>query len=203
MKMAVSFSLHALFVTFFLTALGLASCPDISSVLPGKVFARNSPAYNASVSSYFFLGQRLSPIYIVAPTTAEEVAEIVKAVSPCANCQLAVRSGGHSPNAGFSNTDHGFTIDLRGLDDIALQSPDSDVLSVGTGSLWIDVYKFIEPLNRTVVGSRVASVGAGGFISGGWSAYDEDPCYMGTFCSLLQAEYHSSPQSTDFPATMF
>ncbi|KAH8889145.1 FAD-binding domain-containing protein [Thozetella sp. PMI_491] len=143
-----------------------ASCTTLSSLLPGKVFFPDSTAYNASISSYFFLSQHQSPTCIVTPTSAEEVAKIVKAIGAKETGQVAVRSGGHSPNPGFSNTDHGFTVALRGLDQIAQKKGSAHVISVGTGALWIDVYKFLQPLNRTVVGSRVASVGVGGFITG-------------------------------------
>lgn len=119
------------------------------------------------MSSYFFLGQRQSPARIVAPGTAEDVAEIIKDIGSQAPYQVALRSGGHSPNTGFSNTDHGVTIDLRGLNKITSQGGTSDVVSVGTGATWIDVYRPLEDLNRTAVGARVASVGVGGFITGG------------------------------------
>lgn len=102
----------------------------------------------------------------MAPGTTDEVAGIFKAVGPRAAYQVALRSGGHSPNPGFSSTDHGFTIDLRGLDKIALHGRASDLVSVGTGALWADVYKALEAVNRTAVGARVASVGVGGFITG-------------------------------------
>jgi FAD/FMN-containing dehydrogenase len=145
----------------------LALCNELSSILPEKVFFQGAAGYNTSISSYFFLGQRQSPACIVAPSSAEDVAEIVKAVGPQASYQVALRSGGHSPNTGFSNADHGVTIDLRGLNRITSQGKTSDVVSVGTGATWIDVYRALEDLNRTAVGARVASVGVGGFITGG------------------------------------
>lgn len=152
---------------FLFSPIVLTLCTELSSLLPEKVSYPGSLYYNASVSSYFFVEQRQSPACIVTPTTAEDVAEIVKAVGPQATYQLALRSGGHSPNPGFSNTDDGVTIDLRGLDQITPQETTSDVISIGTGALWIDVYNALEPLNRTVVGARDASVGVGGFLTGG------------------------------------
>lgn len=69
---------------------------------------------------------------------------------------------------GASNAPSGITIDLRTLNAIV---PDEEGLTtrVGTGNRWIDVYKVLEPLNRTVVGGRSSQVGVGGFILGGKS----------------------------------
>jgi hypothetical protein len=157
-----------LFLTSFLfPVFVLTACTNISALLPGKVFLPGTSAYNASVSSYFCLNERQSPAYIVAPSTANEVAEIVKRISSCTTNQIALRSGGHSPNRGFSNTDLGITIDLRGLNEIKINKTNTNIVSVGTGALWSDVYKFLDPLDLIVVGSRVASVGVGGFITGG------------------------------------
>ncbi|KAK9423444.1 putative FAD binding domain-containing protein [Seiridium unicorne] len=149
---------------FFTSALSV--CTNISAVVPGEVFLPNTSAYNSSLASYFFLGEQTqTPDYIIAPTSSSDVARVIKAIDSCA-CLVSVRSGGHSPNAGFSNGDSGITIDLRGNDEISLNE-DASIVSVGSGALWIDVYKSLEPLNRTVVGARVADVGLGGFLTGG------------------------------------
>ncbi len=145
----------------------LSSCTTLSSRFPGNVLLPGATAYTTSVSSYFFLNERQAPACIIAPTTANEVAEIVKAINSQAPSQVALRSGGHSPNRDFSNIDNGITIDLRGLNQIEMRETSAGIVSVGTGALWIDVYRFLDPLNRTAVGSRVASVGVGGFITGG------------------------------------
>ncbi|KAI3335891.1 FAD-binding domain-containing protein [Ustulina deusta] len=145
----------------------LSSCTTLSSRFPGNVLLPGATAYTTSVSSYFFLNERQAPACIIAPTTANEVAEIVKAINSQAPSQVALRSGGHSPNRDFSNIDNGITIDLRGLNQIKMRETSAGIVSVGTGTLWIDVYRFLDPLNRTAVGSRVASVGVGGFITGG------------------------------------
>ncbi|KAI1154873.1 hypothetical protein F4825DRAFT_460150 [Nemania diffusa] len=122
-----------------------------------------------SISSYFFLNQQQHPSCIVAPSTANEVAEVIRLVSlyGSGSEKVAIRSGGHSSNRGFSNTNNGVTIDLRGLNQIEIRDPSADTVSVGTGTLWINVSDFLDPLNLTTVGSRVASVGIGGFVTGG------------------------------------
>ncbi|KAH9988481.1 hypothetical protein F4779DRAFT_273344 [Xylariaceae sp. FL0662B] len=117
-----------------------------------------------SAHTSFSINAKAQPVFFM-PTSAEDVAKALQVAGGCTN-QVALRSGGHSPNPGFSNTDHGFTIDLRGLNEIQLHE---NIVSVGTGAVWSEVYEVLDPLNRTVVGSRVASVGLGGFITGGKS----------------------------------
>ncbi|KAJ3555483.1 hypothetical protein NPX13_g10345 [Xylaria arbuscula] len=166
MKGITRISLFAMTLLFPSLILGL--CTSLSSSFPGKVLFPSDSGYNDSISSYFFLNQQQNPTCIVAPSDANEVAEIVRSVvshGPGSQ-KVAIRSGGHSPNRGFSNANHGVTIDLRGLDKIEMHEFNAGIVSVGTGALWIDVSDFLDPLNRTAVGSRVASVGIGGFITG-------------------------------------
>ncbi|KAI3324251.1 FAD-binding domain-containing protein [Xylariaceae sp. AK1471] len=164
--MPASITTFLVFTVFILPAFALTVCTNLTALFPGKVFLPGTPAYNASVFSYFFLNERQAPACIIVPTTAGEVSEIVKTTRLCAT-KVAVRSGGHSPNRGFSNTDLDITIDLRGLNEVKMYKINANIVSVGTGALWNDVYTFLDPLNRTSVGSRVASVGLGGFIMGG------------------------------------
>ncbi|KAL3958510.1 hypothetical protein ACCO45_006672 [Purpureocillium lilacinum] len=165
-------ALHTLLLAAILllsppVVLATCACHDIAKLLPGRVLLPNSSGYKTSISSYFFLNSRQSPKCIVAPTNAAEVSKIIKKLGVRENNQVAIRSGGHTPNRGFANTDSGVTLDLRGLNKMALQGPNDDVVSVGTGALWRDVYATLDPINRTVVGARVASVGVGGFLTGG------------------------------------
>lgn len=77
-----------------------------------------------------------------------------------------MKSGGHAAFEGASNIENGLTIDLGGLKEVDI-SPSGDIVLIGTGNTWYDVYTALEPLNRTVVGGRVASVGVGGLVLGG------------------------------------
>lgn len=82
------------------------------------------------------------------------------------SCHFTVKSGGHAPHAGASNADGGISIDLSLLHEIEILG-DGDVVRVGTGNRWIDVYAKLEPLEKMVVGSRNGDVGVGGFLLGG------------------------------------
>ncbi|KAI1346811.1 FAD-binding domain-containing protein [Xylaria sp. FL0043] len=155
------------FTTMLFPSFALSSCTGLASRLPGKVFFPQASAYNDSVSSYFYVNQRQAPACVITPTTAHEVAEIFKSINSHAPSQVAFRSGGHSPNRDFSNVDNGITIDLRGLNQIEMHETETDIVSLGTGALWSEVSEVLDPLDRAAIGSRVASVGVGGFITGG------------------------------------
>ncbi|KAI0903205.1 FAD-binding domain-containing protein [Ustulina deusta] len=134
-----------------------------------------SNAYAASLASYFTLQQTdIHPECIVSPKTAQDVSKIVKVVaggdSQTPHCLFAVRSGGHSTNAGASNIQGGVTIDLRGLDSIELNEERS-VVTIGSGITWGSLYSYLDPLNLGVVGGRGYSVGAGGVVTGGGISY--------------------------------
>ena len=45
--------------------------------------------------------------------------------------------------------------------------PNKQTVDVGSGLLWDDVYKTLEPYNRSVMGGRVKGVGVAGLTLGG------------------------------------
>jgi FAD/FMN-containing dehydrogenase len=80
---------------------------------------------------------------------------------------FAIRSGGHNPNPGFGSVGQtGVVLDLGALNEIVL-SPKKDVVSVGPGATWDQVYAELENDQLTAVGGRVAGVGVGGLLLGG------------------------------------
>lgn len=83
--------------------------------------------------------------------------------------KFSVRSGGHSPNPGWSNVnDNGLLIDLRRINQLSVSS-DSSVVSLGPGLRWGDVYNALDPYGVSLIGGRIPQVGVGGLILGGWS----------------------------------
>lgn len=69
-------------------------------------------AYQVDVESYWSVTAQLHPSCFVLPENAQQVSLIVKTLVNKSKCQFAVRSGGHSAIAGWSNIDNGVTIDL-------------------------------------------------------------------------------------------
>ncbi|KAH3948470.1 hypothetical protein HBI56_121770 [Parastagonospora nodorum] len=81
--------------------------------------------------------------------------------------KFAARSGGHSPNPGWSSIgEAGILIDLQKLNAISL-SADKKVATIGPGKRWGEVYEALDPHELSVVGGRIPQVGVGGLILGG------------------------------------
>lgn len=101
------------------------------------------------------------------------------------NTIFAIRSGGHSFNAGFSSTSRGVVINLSRLNSVVYDYA-SNTAKVGPGGTWGDVYRALEPHHITVAGARAAPVGVGGFTNGrGLSFY----LYQEGFGSDTVVEY--------------
>ncbi|CAG8979684.1 hypothetical protein HYALB_00003915 [Hymenoscyphus albidus] len=113
----------------------------------------------------------LTPQCIISPASSRDVSVAIKTVG-FLNTRFAVRSGGHSPNPGFSSIGpEGILIELSRLNQVTL-SADKKVASVGPGLRWGDVYKALDASGVTAIGGRIPSVGVGGLIlSGGISHF--------------------------------
>lgn len=104
------------------------------------------------------------------PTSSQDVVEIISKIVSNGNCQFAIKGQGHAPAAGFANIDHGVTLDMTGLSSISVNG-DGSRISVGAGASWLEVYSFLDPLNKTVAGGRNGVVGVGGLTVGGGISY--------------------------------
>lgn len=81
--------------------------------------------------------------------------------------QFAIQGGGHMPIAGAANIDSsGIMLSSSGLNQLIL-SEDGSTVSVGPGNRWGDVYGYLEPTGKMVVGGRMGIVGVPGFLLGG------------------------------------
>jgi hypothetical protein len=145
-------------------------------------------AYNASISSYWSQqAEALSPGCIFTPTSAQDVSEAVAILSSLSvlgsnynlGCQLAIRSGGHTPWAGTNNINSGVTIDMNSINQVTV-SADKSYTSVGPRNRWVDVYMKLDALNLSVPGGRVSTVG---LVTGGISFFS--PRY-GFVCDAVQ-----------------
>ncbi|KAJ4415040.1 hypothetical protein N0V82_007556 [Gnomoniopsis sp. IMI 355080] len=109
--------------------------------------------------------QAIIPACLVHATSAEHVAAAV-GISRSTGCPFAVRSGGHSDRSGASNCPGCITINLAGLNQVQA-AVDADVVHVGAGATWGQVYATLAPLNYATTGGRLTSVGVGGLLLGG------------------------------------
>lgn len=72
----------------------------------------------------------------------------------------------HTPFSGAANIEAGITIDLSKLDQVTVSSDRTNVV-IGPGNRWANVYRQLDAKGLATSGGRVASVGAGGLITGG------------------------------------
>ncbi|KAJ8088612.1 hypothetical protein PM082_013855 [Marasmius tenuissimus] len=149
---------------------GSKCCDALRDKLPSIVFTRGTPEYNLRRATYYSLQQQeLSPTCTVRPSSASDVSSILK-VAKAGQCPFAVASGGHMSWKGSSSIDGGFVIDLRGMTQINI-SVEDQMVKLGPGSLWQDVYKAMAPHNVSTAGGRINAVGVGGFLLGGGIAF--------------------------------
>jgi FAD/FMN-containing dehydrogenase len=87
--------------------------------------------------------------------------------------KFAIRSGGHSPSPFAANTDDGVLIDTSLLSTKEYNAKDQ-IVKIGTGLKWGDVYSYLDEYQLTVVGGRVLDVGVGGLILGSGLSYLSD-----------------------------
>lgn len=81
--------------------------------------------------------------------------------------KFAVRGGGHMPIAGSNDIDApGVLLSTTNLNGLQLND-NKDVVSVGAGLRWVQVYNFLAKDGLAVVGGRVGEVGVSGLLLGG------------------------------------
>lgn len=78
---------------------------------------------------------------------------------------FAIKGGGHSLNPGFSST-KGIHISMSRFNHVIYHEKNGTV-DIGSGLIWDDVFKQLEPYNISVVGGRISGVGVGGLLLGG------------------------------------
>ena len=80
--------------------------------------------------------------------------------------QFSVRGNGHMPVKGAASTNQGILLVLTKMREMSL-SADHSVASLGPGLTWFEVYNWIAPFGKAVLGRRYAPVGVSGFLLGG------------------------------------
>jgi FAD/FMN-containing dehydrogenase len=150
-------------------------CTTLSlSPLKDRVLYPNQSDYESRLRSYFDIKQQtITPNCILQPRSTEEVSLAVKILTTRGGlkpCSFAIRSGGHTPYAGASNIKDGVTIDLQYISAVEYDD-DNDLVKVGPGARWNDVFTTLEPLGVITTGGRSSSVGVGGLTLGGGISY--------------------------------
>ena len=116
----------------------------------------------------------MQPTCRFTPTCTAEVSEAVRLLEKY-QCTFAIRGGGHTSWAEAANIgDNGLTIDLSALNDVLVAEASavatsgiSNIVSVGGGARWLNVYSVLDSAGLGTAGGRVADVGVGGLTLGG------------------------------------
>ncbi|KAI1823863.1 hypothetical protein F4861DRAFT_531328 [Xylaria intraflava] len=141
----------------------------IDAGFQSQIILPSDEKYTQRENTYWSASTRLEPACIVQPKSAEDVADILKAVI-AAQQKFAVRSGGHGSAPGASNIEDGVTIDLGELNTVSYDEA-SGRARLGPGAKWHEVYKYLSQYGRTIAGGRVGDVGVGGLLLGGGKTY--------------------------------
>lgn len=149
----------------------LPQCEALVEILGvNNILLPGSTGYIESLSSYFSpQAAAVLPACFTTPQTVTDVSALIKVLTSSENGgphEFAIRAGGHTWFANANSAPGGITIDLRGLNSVAL-SADKSSVSIGTGATWDAVYGMLDPLGLSVAGGRVAGVGVGGLTLGG------------------------------------
>ncbi|KIN08813.1 hypothetical protein OIDMADRAFT_175526 [Oidiodendron maius Zn] len=142
------------------------ACGFLDFALPSQISYPNSTAFELEQSHYWSQQQELTqPACRFSPSNTLDVSLAILTLR-VAQCEFAVKSGGHAAFEGASNIQGGMTIDLVNLNELSVRS-DNAQTSVGAGLVWYDVYTQLQPLNLSVIGGRVSAIGVGGLTLGG------------------------------------
>lgn len=106
------------------------------------------------------------PSCVIQPKNTTDVATSMQIIN-FYQAKFAVRSGGHSPNPGWSSIgSEGILLDLELLDSVTLSS-DGTVASLGPGGRWANAMSILNAEGVSVQGGRLGDVGVGGLLLGG------------------------------------
>ncbi|KAI5291537.1 hypothetical protein KEM54_003846 [Ascosphaera aggregata] len=108
---------------------------------------------------------RSRPRCIAYPEDAQDVSIILKKIRS-SGAKFAIKAGGHNTNYGFSAINQGVLIDLKRMTKKSYNST-STLATYEPGNKFSEVYDYLLPYNRTVVGARLGGVGTGLALSGG------------------------------------
>ncbi|KAF2219594.1 FAD binding domain-containing protein [Elsinoe ampelina] len=138
----------------------LCACSQLSALNASNYVAKDSTDYQTENLKVWDKRSNQSPACIYLPTTADDAAEAVSILNSC-NAVFALRGGGHMNYPGSNNIDGGVLLSLNRMDELQL-SNDTETVAIGPGNRWIDVYSYLEPFGKYVIGGRLKVIGVPG-----------------------------------------
>ncbi|KAL5116777.1 hypothetical protein ACEQ8H_005389 [Pleosporales sp. CAS-2024a] len=154
-------------------AAGLVSADSCSSIEALGYINVTHPlnlAYIEEQTQYWSTScSALLPSCIIFPKTVEEVSAAVQIIFSTTE-RFAIKSGGHSPNNGWSSVNDGPLIALEHLDQANLDSA-TGIVDVGPGNRLDGIAAKLQGSGWTFVGGRIGNTGVGGLVLGGGLSY--------------------------------
>lgn len=146
--------------------MSLSSAIDaLNKISSDLVVLPKSKKYDTITASYFSaLERELTPACFVSPSSAMQVADIVKALKPFTNIlksKLAICGLGQQSTPGVANVRDGITINLKNLRGVKIDK-ERNLVSVAAGENMGHVYERVTEAGLEVVGNRHSSGGIGG-----------------------------------------
>ncbi|THV48661.1 hypothetical protein BGAL_0234g00010 [Botrytis galanthina] len=146
--------------TFTYSEASACACSQLSTSYPEYLYFPNTSNYTYYNLEAWDIRTNADPACIFSPINADQVAAGVGIISTC-DAQFAVRGGGHMNFPGANNINAGVMVALAGLNDLQI-SADNTTVDVGPGNRWYDVYSYLEPYGRIVIGGRLKTIGVPG-----------------------------------------
>ncbi|PPQ74917.1 hypothetical protein CVT26_011353 [Gymnopilus dilepis] len=143
------------------------ACNLLKQALPGSVFFPGSTTYAQDIAHFEFSSSQ-NATCSVEPASVKDVSTILQIVGRAdIRSPFAIVAGGHATNRGFSSTT-GVQVSLTKFRNTTYDAK-SQTVTLQPGKTWDQIYEDLEPFNVTVAGGRVAGVGVGLALGGGYS----------------------------------
>ncbi|KAI0402572.1 hypothetical protein F4802DRAFT_600005 [Xylaria palmicola] len=155
----------ALFDSTTATSRASAACVALSASFAGQVTVPGSADYQLEEDKPWSQTCWLPAACFVHPNNSHEVATCLSIVKSQGS-KFAVRSSAHHSNANFNSVDStGVVIDVSNLKTLSLVG--GNIVQVGAGCTFGELYDFVEDNNLYVVSARNLNVSILGFALGG------------------------------------
>ncbi|CAG8980498.1 hypothetical protein HYALB_00013099 [Hymenoscyphus albidus] len=139
---------------------------QVAQLVLGKDKTDTTPVNKTVASENWSQAVISEPYCILQPTNTIDVSNALKIIN-FFQVKFAIRSGGHSPNPGFSCIGKGgILLDLQRLNQVTL-SDDKTFATLGPGGRWGTAIATLDAQGATIIGGRIPDVGVGGLILGG------------------------------------
>ena len=134
-----------------------------------RLYEPGAPEYEDARTLFNAMIER-HPRHVARCESADDVIEAL-AFARDNELEVSVRAGGHSV-AGLSLNDEGLVLDVRGMNEIAVD-PERRTTRVGGGATWSEVDRATQEHGLATTGGRVSTTGVAGLTLGGGSGWLE------------------------------